>query len=160
MKGLVTKDGAEQFRRSLCGTGATLEGCDHPCHADPERARPPLRGASRPMLLVTRDGRQRSSWSVRRVVSTPRRAGRHGAFLHGALASIHVPRAAPMLLPGRKRFLARERESVSSQRVEHSGGIFGLEGLGERGDSMRSRASLPFGPALSFGRWSSQVNAA
>jgi hypothetical protein len=157
--GHVATNGAARRRHSTYGTDATLLACGCPRHAHPEKVRRLLWGASYPTPPVIPDGRRRSSWNVRRAVLTDGREGRHGAFHHDALASTRVHPEATVLLPGQRSFSARERVLVNSMRVGRSEEIFGLWGLDERADSMRSRASLPFGPPLSFEQWSAFVNA-
>lgn len=141
-----------RFRHLPFGTGATLWYCDCPRRVDPVKGRQLSLDVSGPTPLATPDDHQHSSAIARTVTLIDWRAGRRDACPHAEQAWIRVHLEAPTLCSGLRNFWAHERGSLNSTRVERWGEIFGLEGLDEREDSMRSRASLPFGQLSSFGR--------
>ena len=141
----VTNDVAS-CHRWPCDRDVTPRGCDSRRHVDLLKVRPFSGIAWRRTSLVTSDARPRSWLSARREPLTDSRVGPRVACPHAARASSRDHLGKKTLWPGRRSFWARERVLVNSARVEHSGEICGLGALDEREDSMRSRASLPFGP--------------
>lgn len=141
----ASANGARWCRPWTFDTVAMLGARARPRHAARARFRRLSRGVSRSRLLVTRDDPQRFEVSPRRVNATGRCAVRHDEFPHDEPGWFHV-RLGVRTRTFPKRSLAHERVPSNSRTVERWEEIFGLEGLDEREDSMRARASLPFGP--------------
>ena len=153
-KGHAAKSAAARWRHSPYGTDATPWLRDSPRHGDRGADHRTSRDVWGPTPLAAPDDRRHSSAIVRRASVIDQRAGRRDERPHAERAWIRVRPVAPTLCSGSRNLWVPGRGSSNSTKVERWGEIFGLEGLDEREDSMRSRASLPFGQLSSFGRCS------